>query len=225
MSAPTKPHACKPGESQACGGCHGKGYRSRAGGAPCLSCDGTGLVPYVALPPKDATEGKKDDAAKPDYLHHLSPLLPSAPLAQVVKVLEFGAERYGADNWRKVEKVRYVKAILRHTVAAIRGEKTDPDTGASHWAHAACCALFLIELDVAPDQPQRIPYTFTDDERKVMHWVNGLLTTLEVGPAPGTDRAAICENLARMGWVKRAHTPGNYYPTEAGRDWCKANPL
>ena len=80
-------------------------------------------------------------------LHHLSPLLPSLALRSVVRVLEFGASRYGADNWRRVEPLRYRKAILRHVTAALHGEATDPDSGEPHWAHAICCALFLIELE------------------------------------------------------------------------------
>ncbi len=45
--------------------------------------------------------GQKYDTGKPDYS-----LLPFEALEQVVRVLDFGAAKYGRDNWKRVENAR-----------------------------------------------------------------------------------------------------------------------
>lgn len=94
--------------------------------------------------PKNA--GRKDDSQKPDLsaiAYH-----PKA-LAIIAKVLDYGAERYGRDNYRKVPGLekRYPAAIIRHLFAHLRGEKLDPESGLPHLAHIACSVLFLLEVD------------------------------------------------------------------------------
>lgn len=93
------------------------------------------------LPP-DTPAGKKFDAGKPDYT-----LLPFKALQEVVEVLGFGAIKYGRDNWRGVAKLRYVAAAFRHLIAIASGSVIDEESGKSHAAHLACCALFLSELN------------------------------------------------------------------------------
>ena len=84
--------------------------------------------------------GRKDDVAKAPW-----DLLPIGPLRSVVDVLAFGARKYGVDNWQQVPDARrrYYAAALRHLTAWWEGEKTDPESGLPHLAHAACCVLFL----------------------------------------------------------------------------------
>jgi hypothetical protein len=73
-------------------------------------------------------------------------LLPTLALIETAKVLAFGAEKYGENNWRGGFKwSRLLGALLRHTFAFMRGEYIDEETGLSHMAHAACCVLFLLE--------------------------------------------------------------------------------
>ena len=55
--------------------------------------------------------GIKYDDKKLDWT-----LLDFQMLEQVIKVLQHGAEKYDRDNWKKVERDRYVKALLRHVV-------------------------------------------------------------------------------------------------------------
>ena len=76
-------------------------------------------------------------------------LLPVDSLMEVVKVLEFGANKYGKDNWQDVAPPsRYYDAALRHLFAWASGEAKDSETGLSHFAHAATCLLFLLYFDV-----------------------------------------------------------------------------
>ena len=76
-------------------------------------------------------------------------LLPFESLAEVGKVLAFGAEKYGRYNWRSgMEWTRLVGAVLRHLFTWTRGESKDPESGLSHLAHAACGLLFLLAYEL-----------------------------------------------------------------------------
>lgn len=73
-------------------------------------------------------------------------LVPFEAVAQIADVLEFGADKYEANNWcRGAHWSRYFSALCRHVFAWWRGEDLDPETGISHLAHAGCCLLFLME--------------------------------------------------------------------------------
>jgi hypothetical protein len=76
-------------------------------------------------------------------------LVPWACMEDVVRVLEFGAQKYADDNWQKVPGVRtrYFNAAMRHLLAWFMGESDDSETGISHLAHAICCLLFLAWFD------------------------------------------------------------------------------
>ena len=98
--------------------------------------------PFVSV--EDApTTGSKHDSGKP-----LMGAVPPNALLAVAKVLTFGAEKYGRDNWRQVEnaETRYLDAALRHINAYQRGEAADPESGESHLAHAVCSLMFMLEL-------------------------------------------------------------------------------
>lgn len=98
--------------------------------------------PFVSV--EDAqTPGSKHDTGKP-----LMGAVPPNALLAVAKVLTFGAEKYGRDNWRQVEsaETRYMDAALRHINAHQRGEAADPESGESHLAHAVCSLMFMLEM-------------------------------------------------------------------------------
>lgn len=77
-------------------------------------------------------------------------LLPPAPLAMVAKVMELGAKKYGAWNWRKetVTHSVYLEAALRHIFQALDGERLDEESGMPHEAHAAACMLIILDAMV-----------------------------------------------------------------------------
>ena len=89
--------------------------------------------------------GIKYDSAKPKMN-----LLPPKAIVEVAKVLTFGAEKYDAENWRKLDDLqnRYTAGALRHIFAHMDGEKLDRETGLSHMAHALCCLLFKLEIEL-----------------------------------------------------------------------------
>lgn len=94
-------------------------------------------------------EGQKCDGEKPRM-----DLLPFDALEKVAEVLTFGARKYAANNWQKVKHAesRYTAALLRHLVAAQRGEKTDPESGLSHAAHMATNALFILWFEIQKEK-------------------------------------------------------------------------
>lgn len=92
------------------------------------------------------SKGRKDDNGKPQMS-----LLPFMAIIPIVRVLEYGASVYGKDNWQRVEggQKRYLDACFRHLAAWSDGEGEDKESGLSHLAHAGCCVLFLLWLELS----------------------------------------------------------------------------
>ena len=90
-------------------------------------------------------EGRKFDSEKPKMY-----LLPPKAIIEVAKVLTFGAAKYDEDNWRYLEDAqnRYSGGALRHIFSHLDGELQDPETNLSHIAHAICCLMFKLELEL-----------------------------------------------------------------------------
>jgi hypothetical protein len=87
-------------------------------------------------------------------------LFPWDALQSILAVLESGAAKYLPDNWLKVENARqrYFDAVMRHLTDWWRGERFDKEWGYPHLAHAACCILFLLAMELRgmfdpPTQP------------------------------------------------------------------------
>tara|TARA_R110000787_G_scaffold203666_3_gene314115 strand:- start:882 stop:1247 length:366 start_codon:yes stop_codon:yes gene_type:complete len=90
-----------------------------------------------------ATDFVKHDEGKRRY-----ELLQYDALDEIVKALEYGANKYSDHNWLKGAKwSRYFGACMRHMAAWWMGESTDPETGLTHLAHAGACILFLISYE------------------------------------------------------------------------------
>lgn len=88
-------------------------------------------------------DGKKFDNGKPRW-----GLLPFRELKEVVEILTFGAEKYGAWNWVNVRPTeRYVDAAFRHLTSWVEGDKKDLESNKSHLAHCICNLLFLMYFD------------------------------------------------------------------------------
>ena len=102
------------------------------------------LNEWLAMPQEPAKPGRKDDAGKPRWS-----LLPHKEIEEVVRVLMYGARKYGADNWREVEdgRRRYYDAAMRHLMAYRQGDWTDDESGLAHLAHAVASLLFIMALE------------------------------------------------------------------------------
>lgn len=65
-------------------------------------------------------------------------------LEPMVKVLEFGAEKYDDHNWKKgLSTTEICESLLRHLTAYLDGEDSDKESGISHIGHIQCNAMFL----------------------------------------------------------------------------------
>lgn len=101
------------------------------------------------LPPEGGT---KHDKGKPPMS-----LLDRKWLEGTADVLAFGAQKYAAHNWRKgISYSRLADAALRHLMAFVDGEDTDPESGLPHLHHASCCLMFLSNMSATrPDLDDR----------------------------------------------------------------------
>ena len=84
-------------------------------------------------------DGQKDDNGKDRW-----ELVPWSALRQIVAAITYGARKYSADNWKRVEPARYRAALMRHVSASFSGERVDAESGLPHLAHAGACLLFIL---------------------------------------------------------------------------------
>ena len=111
---------------------------------------------------------KKFDRDKPRF-SIISDLLQE--LGDVNAVMEYGAIKYGRDNWKKCsheELTRYRDAAVRHLMASYN-EATDKESGHSHMAHLACNALFVMYLERILNSPTRVGSFETHTGQVVFH--------------------------------------------------------
>ncbi|HRP25362.1 dATP/dGTP diphosphohydrolase domain-containing protein [Thauera sp.] len=73
--------------------------------------------------------------------------VPTTALRELGVVMRLGATKYGRFNWRAdaVSATVYYDAALRHMMAWMDGEESDPESGQSHLAHAMACCVILID--------------------------------------------------------------------------------
>lgn len=74
-------------------------------------------------------------------------LLPLEVFEPVVKVLEFGADKYSAWNFAEGDGLSWTEVLdsmKRHIMAWERGEELDPESGESHLGHIGCNLMFLL---------------------------------------------------------------------------------
>jgi hypothetical protein len=105
-------------------------------------------MPIKALEQKPSEEPKKETFKKDQGKLRWS-LLPTDALEEVVRVLEFGAIKYGPDQWRQLpefEWSRILNALERHLNKLKRGIDRDDESGLLEAAHMACNALFIVEM-------------------------------------------------------------------------------
>lgn len=70
-------------------------------------------------------------------------LIPPKAILQVGEVLKTAADKYGIDNWRKIERRSHLDHALEHIYTYLSGEESgEPDL-----VHAATRLLLAIEVD------------------------------------------------------------------------------
>lgn len=100
---------------------------------------------------RDAEATKNDANPKAAFGDKKVPLhlVPPALLIGAARAFAEGAAKYGPYNWRKtkVEAMTYVGAMLRHLMAYVDGEDTDPEssTGKKHLEGIAASLAVLMD--------------------------------------------------------------------------------
>lgn len=80
-------------------------------------------------------------------------LVPTQIDRDIAQVRQYGNEKYGdPNNWRKVDKIRYVAALERHLLAYkdyLNGDDDglDKESGIEHYKHMACNMAFICEME------------------------------------------------------------------------------
>ena len=73
-------------------------------------------------------------------------------IEEMIKVLDFGARKYGVDNWKGFNDEdgfnRLYSATIRHLFAWKNGETNDEESGHNHLAHAICNLIFLLYFNI-----------------------------------------------------------------------------
>jgi len=90
-----------------------------------------------------------ENATKNDDGKPMLALIPPHAILEIGKAMTYGANKYGKYNYLGgLSYIRLLSALLRHTVAFLRGEDNDPESGLSHLSHAGASIAMLIETSV-----------------------------------------------------------------------------
>lgn len=74
-------------------------------------------------------------------------LTPWLSVMEMVRVLEFGAQKYDSWNWSKgLPYMTMIGSTMRHILKFISGEDLDDESGLSHVAHAMTNLAFLLHF-------------------------------------------------------------------------------
>jgi len=89
-------------------------------------------------------EGVKHDQDKLRF-----DLVPSDVEVEIAKIFTIGAKKYGDRNWEKgISNDRLYAAARRHLVSHRTGEKTDPEFGTPHLAHAIVNLMMMLHFEL-----------------------------------------------------------------------------
>lgn len=64
-------------------------------------------------------------------------LIDGPALFEMAAVLHDGAEKYGANNWRKIDVEDHLNHLIMHAYAWLSGDRTD-----EHLSHIMCRSMF-----------------------------------------------------------------------------------
>lgn len=142
-----------------------------------------------------------------------NPDVPRDLLIETTKVLDFGAKKYAANNWRIGGPwVSVYNSFSRHLILGIMaGEINDSDSGLNHWGHVGCNLAFLLEFHthgIGEDdrfiRPNKAQYQWKNEgnENRVDNLLEDMLVWLD-GGGPEHIESAIIEAAMEFGDNKR----------------------
>lgn len=93
---------------------------------------------------------KNNQNAKSDAGKAKLSLVPTDIIWAIAAIREYGNEKYpegGPDNWKQVERERYIDACYRHWLRFVKDPTgVDTESGLPHLWHIACNVAFLCEM-------------------------------------------------------------------------------
>ena len=105
-----------------------------------------------------------DQEAKRDAGKLELSLVPTEIIRNIAQIRMYGTMKYGSpDNWRKVEKQRYINAAYRHWLAYLDdNDAVDEESGYPALWHCVCNMAFICELERKKEQAEE-PVRVTPD--------------------------------------------------------------
>jgi hypothetical protein len=96
-------------------------------------------------------------------------LVPQSALIPMVKVLEYGTQKYAPYNWVKGLPITEIcESLKRHLDAFMEGEDNDIESKLSHIGHIQCNALFLSwMMEHRPDLDDRHKYKVNREDETI----------------------------------------------------------
>jgi len=79
-------------------------------------------------------------------------LIDAKAMFEMAKVLDHGAKKYGADNWRLISVQDHLNHLLMHTFAYLAGDRSD-----DHLSHILCRATFALGVQLADTSETQRP--------------------------------------------------------------------
>lgn len=85
-------------------------------------------------------------------------LVPTEIINCIARCREYGTNKYhDPDNWKDVEKERYIDAAYRHWIKYVEDNNSvDEESGLPHLWHCACNLAFLCEFDKVERETAKI---------------------------------------------------------------------
>lgn len=74
-------------------------------------------------------------------------------LVPMIEVLENGAKKYSAENWKKgLDKKEILESLMRHLASLMDGEDRDKESGSLHIAHIMVNAMFYTYFQLKDEE-------------------------------------------------------------------------
>lgn len=96
----------------------------------------------------DAPMTENADGGKQSQVDVRFDLIDARAMFEMAKVLDHGAKKYGADNWRLIPVQDHLNHLLMHLFAYLAGDTTD-----DHLSHILCRATFALGVELEPSKP------------------------------------------------------------------------
>lgn len=102
-------------------------------------------VSAIVSPDAPTTENEK--GGKQSHIPVRFDLIDGKALFAMAAVLHEGAEKYGANNWRKIDIEDHLNHLIMHAYAYLSGDRTD-----DHLSHIMCRAMFAQAVEITNEE-------------------------------------------------------------------------